>query len=79
MNRMRYVLILSIVLAGCTSPTTAGNELGGVVEGGTPPATMPELFNRAEAHCAKYGKKARTSGTSSQTFAAFPTLSFNCI
>ncbi len=74
---MRYVFILAIAVAGCAS-SIAGNDLGGTVEGGAS-ATMPSLFEKAEAHCNKYAKKARITGSQPQTNVSYAVLSFACV
>lgn len=75
---MRYVLVLAFALAGCAAEV-AGNSAGGMVEGGAAPASTPALFQKAEAHCARYGKQARVTGSVPQTVISYPTLSFDCV
>lgn len=78
MKRTLYGFILAVALGAC-APQIAGNELGGTIEGGAAPTSPPALFPRAEAHCAKYGKKARVTGSQPQTVISYASLSFDCI
>lgn len=50
-------LLATLALSGCTTPTVAGNEIGGAI----PMAgiTREQAAEMARAHCLKYGRSSR--------------------
>lgn len=73
---MRYAVIgLGLLLTGCTTQI-AGNEGGGMLEwdGGS----QVTAFRRIEAHCAKYGRRARVTSTMPNNAMGMGSIVFVC-
>lgn len=77
MNRLA-ILALLLTIPACADHV-AGNEFGGTTEGATTASRSTDLFQSADAHCAKYGKKARVTQSGGRSYYAVSTLSFECV
>ena len=58
---MKYAVLASVVLAGCSPSLVGANEAGGVV-GSNFNMGRSKALALADAHCRKYGKVARVNG-----------------
>ncbi len=71
----RLAIIAALALAGCGSaqPKTSGNSEAGTTTYGS------QYFERAQAHCAQYGKQARIVNVAPWTESSMGGVAFDCV
>lgn len=56
-----WIVIAGLVTTGCAPQLTGSNERGGIISNHG--WSQAKSFEMAEAHCRKFGRHAKTTGT----------------